>query len=109
MPQDADKPLLAACATANCLTHFIILIAALENVPPDAGLQKRATFSNLNLGLAGTHSKIWRTTLLPETFSSEMARRERSSYFFLILTYFFISLFTPKSDNVNNYLFDKKS
>jgi hypothetical protein len=33
-----------ACATANCLTHFIISIAVLKNVPPDAGLQKRATF-----------------------------------------------------------------
>jgi hypothetical protein len=43
-----------ACATANCLTHFIISIAVLENVPPDAGLQKRATFSTLNVGLAGT-------------------------------------------------------
>jgi hypothetical protein len=30
--------------TANFLTHFIISIAVLENVPPDAGLQKRATF-----------------------------------------------------------------
>jgi hypothetical protein len=33
-----------ACATAIFLTHFIISIAVLENVPPDAGLQKRATF-----------------------------------------------------------------
>jgi hypothetical protein len=33
-----------ACTTAKNLTHFIILIAVLENVPPDAGLQKRATF-----------------------------------------------------------------
>jgi hypothetical protein len=33
-----------ACATANFLTYFIISIAVLENVPPDAGLQKRATF-----------------------------------------------------------------
>jgi hypothetical protein len=33
-----------ACATANFLTHFIISIAVLENVPPDPGLQKRATF-----------------------------------------------------------------
>jgi hypothetical protein len=33
-----------ACATANFLTQFIISIAVLENVPPDAGLQKRATF-----------------------------------------------------------------
>jgi uncharacterized membrane protein YagU involved in acid resistance len=33
-----------ACATANFLTHFIISIPVLENMPPDAGLQKRATF-----------------------------------------------------------------
>jgi hypothetical protein len=33
-----------ACATANFLTHFIISIAVLENVPPDTGLHKRATF-----------------------------------------------------------------
>jgi hypothetical protein len=33
-----------ACATVNCLTHFIISIAVFENVPADAGLQKRATF-----------------------------------------------------------------
>jgi hypothetical protein len=37
----------------NFLTHFIISIAVLENVPPDAGLQKRAIFSTLNVGLAG--------------------------------------------------------
>jgi hypothetical protein len=35
-----------ACATANFLTHFIISIAVLENVPPDAGLQKNATFQH---------------------------------------------------------------
>jgi hypothetical protein len=42
-----------ACATAMFSTHFIISIAGLENVPPDAGLQKIATFSTLNVGLAG--------------------------------------------------------
>jgi hypothetical protein len=42
-----------ACATAILLTLFIISIAMLENVHPDAGLQKRATFSTLNVGLAG--------------------------------------------------------
>jgi hypothetical protein len=43
-----------ACATANFSTHYIISIAVLENVSPDTGLQKRATFSTLNVGLAGT-------------------------------------------------------
>jgi hypothetical protein len=33
-----------ACATATFLTYFNISIAVLEYVPPDAGLQKRATF-----------------------------------------------------------------
>jgi hypothetical protein len=33
-----------ACTKAIFLAHFIISIAVLENVPPDAGLQKRATF-----------------------------------------------------------------
>jgi hypothetical protein len=41
-------------ACANFLTHFIISIAVLEKVPSDAGLQKRATFFTLNVGLAGT-------------------------------------------------------
>jgi uncharacterized membrane protein YagU involved in acid resistance len=41
-----------ACATAIFLTHFIISIAILENVAPDAGLQKRAIFSTQNIGLA---------------------------------------------------------
>jgi hypothetical protein len=43
-----------SCATAIFLTYFIISIAVLENVPPGAGLQKRATFSTLNVGLAWT-------------------------------------------------------
>jgi hypothetical protein len=46
-----------ACATAIYLTHFLISIAVLENVPPDAGLQKRATFPTLNVGLAGTRNR----------------------------------------------------
>jgi hypothetical protein len=46
-----------ACATAIFLTYFIILIAVLENVPPDAGIQKRANFSTLNIGLAGTGNR----------------------------------------------------
>jgi hypothetical protein len=41
-------------ASAIFLTHFIISTAVLENVPPDAGLQKRTIFSTLNVGLAGT-------------------------------------------------------
>jgi hypothetical protein len=40
-----------ACATAKNLTHFIILLAVLENVPTDAGLQKRVTFTTLNVSL----------------------------------------------------------
>jgi hypothetical protein len=33
-----------ACAPANFLTYVIISIAVLKNVPPEAGVQKRATF-----------------------------------------------------------------
>jgi hypothetical protein len=42
------------CATAIFESYFIISIAVLKNVPPDTGLQKRATFSTLNVGLVGT-------------------------------------------------------
>jgi hypothetical protein len=43
------------------LTHFLISIAVLEKVPPDAGLQKRATFSTLDVGLAGTGNQTQAT------------------------------------------------
>jgi hypothetical protein len=48
--------------TAKNLTHFIISIAVLENVPPDAGLQtEKSHFSTLNVGLAGTGNRTWST------------------------------------------------
>jgi hypothetical protein len=47
-------PTLAQLFYCKNFAHFIILIAVLENVPPDSGLQKRATFSTLKVGLAGT-------------------------------------------------------
>jgi hypothetical protein len=50
-----------ACAAAEKLTPFISSIAVLENVPSDAGLQKRATFSTLNVGLAGTKNQTQAT------------------------------------------------
>jgi hypothetical protein len=50
-PQDVGHLRLRYC---NFLTHFIISIAVLENVPPDSRFQKRATFSTLNVGLTGT-------------------------------------------------------
>jgi hypothetical protein len=53
-----------ACATAKKLTHFIISIAVLENVPPDAGLQKGDTFATLNVGLAGTRPPAWQAAAL---------------------------------------------
>jgi hypothetical protein len=43
-----------ACTTAHFLTHFIISIALVENMLPEAELQKRDTFSTLNVGLART-------------------------------------------------------
>jgi hypothetical protein len=56
------------CATAKKLTHFIISIAVLENVLLDAGLQKRATFSTLNVGLAGTGNQ---TTALTTALTAQ--------------------------------------
>jgi hypothetical protein len=52
-----------ACASNIFVTHFIILIAVLENVPPDAGLQKRATFSTLNKGLVSTVNRTRATCM----------------------------------------------
>jgi hypothetical protein len=52
-----------ACATAILSTHFIISIAGLENVPPDAGFQKRASFSTLNVGLAGIGNRTRATSV----------------------------------------------
>jgi hypothetical protein len=49
-PQDVGHLHLRYC---TFLTQFIISIAVLENMPSDAGLQKRATFSTLNVGLSG--------------------------------------------------------
>jgi hypothetical protein len=56
-----ETPLLAILQKK--LTHFIISIAVLENVPPDGGLQKRATFSTVNIGLAGTGNRPRATCL----------------------------------------------
>jgi hypothetical protein len=56
---------------------FIISIAVLENVPPDAGLQKRATFSTLNVGLAGTGNQTRATCV-----ASSVARRSAIHYAF---------------------------
>jgi hypothetical protein len=56
-----------AFATVN-LNLSIISIAVPENVPPDAGLQKRDYFSTLIIGLAGTGSKpglaAWQATAI---------------------------------------------
>jgi hypothetical protein len=46
-----------ACANAKILTHFIISIAVLENVPPDAGLQKRAPFTTQGQARAGNRTR----------------------------------------------------
>jgi hypothetical protein len=54
------------------LTHFIISIAVLENVPPNAGLHKRATFSTLNVGLAGTGNQT-RATCVASSVASRSA------------------------------------
>jgi hypothetical protein len=51
-PQDVGHLCLRYCKFL--IPHFVISIAVLANVPPDAGLQKRAPFSTLIVGLAGT-------------------------------------------------------
>jgi hypothetical protein len=67
-----------ACVTAIFLTHFIISIAVLENVPPDGGLQKRVTFSSLNVGLSGTGKRTRATCV-----ASSVARRSAIHYAYL--------------------------
>jgi hypothetical protein len=52
-----------ACATAKNVSHYIISIVVLENVPSDAGSQKRASFSRLNVGLAGTGNRTRATSV----------------------------------------------
>jgi hypothetical protein len=64
-----------SCATANFLNHCIISIAVLENVLPDAGLQKRATLTTLNVGLSGTGNRTRATCV-----ASSVARRSAIHY-----------------------------
>jgi hypothetical protein len=61
-----------ACANAIFKTHFIISIAVLEKVSPDAGSQKRATFSTHNLGLAWTGNQT-RATCVASSGTSRSA------------------------------------
>jgi hypothetical protein len=84
------KPLASLSCSLNavipCLkmrtpTHFIIPIAVLDNVPPDAGLQKKNTFSTLNVGLAGTVNQTQATCV-----ASSVARRSatHNAFFFYL-------------------------
>jgi hypothetical protein len=75
MHQDAGAPLLEQLIFF--LTQFIISIAVLENVPPDTGLHKRATFPTLNVGLAGTGNRPRATCV-----ASSVARRSAIHYAF---------------------------
>jgi uncharacterized membrane protein YagU involved in acid resistance len=52
-----------ACATAIYLTHVIVSIAVLENVPLDAGLKKRENISDLNVGLAWNGNRTQATCM----------------------------------------------
>jgi hypothetical protein len=65
------------------LTHFIISIAVLENEPPEAGLHKRATFSTLNVGLAGTGNQTQATCV-----AGSVARRSAIHYAFCDVLYY---------------------
>jgi hypothetical protein len=66
IPRPQDVGHLRLC---YFLTHFIISIALLENVPPDAGLQTRATFSTLNIGLPGTGNRTRATCVASSGFN----------------------------------------
>jgi hypothetical protein len=70
-----------ACATAKFLTHFIISISVLENVPPDPGLKKRATFSTLNVGLAGM-GNLTRATCIASSVGRRSAIHNASKLLF---------------------------
>jgi hypothetical protein len=64
-----------ACLLQKKLTHFIISIAVLENVPPGAGLQKKSTFSTPNVGLSGTGNRT-RATCVASSGTSRSAIRQ---------------------------------
>jgi hypothetical protein len=90
-----------ACATANLLTYFIISIAVLENVPPDTGLQKRATFSTLKVGLAGTGNRTRATYV-----ASSGTNRSAILYAFIFRYKYYICLvYMCISDGLMHYRF----
>jgi hypothetical protein len=63
-------------ATANILTHFIISIAVLENVPLSRVTEK-SNFSTLNVGLAGTGNQSRATCM-----AGSVSRRSAIHYVF---------------------------
>jgi hypothetical protein len=64
-----------ACTTAKKLTHFIISIAVLENVPPWGRVTEKSHFSTLNVGLSGTGNQTKATCL-----AGSVARRSAIHY-----------------------------
>jgi hypothetical protein len=76
-PQDVIHLCLRYCKK---ITHFIISIAVLDNVPPDAGLQKRATFSTQNVGLAVTGNQTRATCV-----AGRCPRRSAIHYAFMCM------------------------
>jgi hypothetical protein len=81
-------------ATANYLTQFRISIALLEHVLPDAGLQKRTTFSTLNVGLAGTGNQT-RATCVAGSVAKRSANHYVSIHFSHLSNAFFPVPFHP--------------
>jgi hypothetical protein len=63
-------------ATAKFLTHFIISIAVLENVPLSRVTEK-SNFSTLNVGLAGTENRTRATCM-----AGSVSRRSAIHYAF---------------------------
>jgi hypothetical protein len=78
----------------NLFNPLIISIAALDNVPPDARLQKKSTISTLNFGLDGMGNRA-RFTCLASSGTIRSAIHYASLFslsLFLIILFFFLSL-----------------
>jgi hypothetical protein len=69
-PQDVGHLSLRYCNFFN--PFYNLNCAVLENVPPDAGLQKRATFSTLNVGPAETGNRT-RATCVASSGTNRLA------------------------------------
>jgi hypothetical protein len=81
-----------ACADAKILTHITISIAVVKNVPTDAGLQKRATFSILNVGLTGTGNQT-QATYMASSFTRRSSILYTKGFFFSLHRYIIVCFY----------------